>query len=142
MKRLQKGFTLIELLVVIAIIGILAAVVLVNVSAARQRARLAAIQSSMSQVRSVMELNVQSDGNYPSPTTVTIFGGINNTLAANQANNLTGSGGSGYKAVTTPRTTGAWGTGITAVCVDSAGNLKTYGTGYTAGGPGTGVTCS
>jgi prepilin-type N-terminal cleavage/methylation domain-containing protein len=64
MKRNQKGFTLIELLVVIAIIGILAAVVLVNVSAARNRARESAVRQAVSQFRILFEEENNTNGNY------------------------------------------------------------------------------
>ena len=43
MKKKQKAFTLIELLVVIAIIGLIASIVLVNLSGSRERARIATL---------------------------------------------------------------------------------------------------
>lgn len=47
-KTTKKGFTLIELLIVIAIIGILASIVLVSLSNARDRSKVAGFKSQVS----------------------------------------------------------------------------------------------
>ena len=66
MKKYNKGFTLIELLAVLVILGILATIVVVNVSPVFQRANLEKVRADMAQTTKALELYKFNELTYPS----------------------------------------------------------------------------
>lgn len=65
LRRTSRGFTLIELLTVMGIIGLLASVILTNLTVARMRARDSIRKSSMQQLDLAIQLYYDSNGAYP-----------------------------------------------------------------------------
>jgi len=65
LKTQNFGFTLIELLVVISVIGLLAALIMVNFNAARERARDVQRKSDMDQIKKALRMYYNDKNLYP-----------------------------------------------------------------------------
>ncbi len=144
----RSGFTLIVLLVVIAIIGILSAVVLASLNAARSKGNDAAIQSNLSAIRTQAEIYYGSTGNntYGTPQSActanagtlwadtTIARSVTATDVTNGAGNVVCNSTTQAYAVSSALLAGI-GTNM-FWCVDSTGNAKAHpsalGSGITA----------
>jgi general secretion pathway protein G len=70
----QAGFTLLEMLIVVVIMGILATVLLTNMSSARQRARDAARKSDMRMIKTALRLYYNDYQKYPDGSSGNIMG--------------------------------------------------------------------
>jgi general secretion pathway protein G len=88
MRTKRKGFTLIELLVVIAIIGVMAALVIVNLSSANKKSRDARRKSDLSQISKALELYYDDLMYYPTQATRAAVSGISGSLTPNYIKTL------------------------------------------------------
>jgi general secretion pathway protein G len=68
-KQIQKGFTLVELLIVVIILAILAAIVVPQFTATTDDAKVAALDSTLGNIRSAIDLYYQQHGKYPGAVT-------------------------------------------------------------------------
>lgn len=131
MKMLKKGFTLIELLVVIAIIGILATIVIINVSSARTKAVDTKAMSDLTAAGKIASICVTDGGDVTVASSAgaavcTAVTGVDTSDAAGNWPALTGSGTYGTW-VYTGTQTGQLHTSTTGFAV-SAGNAATGAT--------------
>ncbi len=65
----QKGFTLVELLIVVIILALLAAIVVPQFASSTDDAKLAALDSTLANMRSAIEIYYQQHGEYPGDLT-------------------------------------------------------------------------
>jgi prepilin-type N-terminal cleavage/methylation domain-containing protein len=97
-RRGERGFTLIEILVVVAMLAVLAAIVILNLSAFVGRGKAAACETDLASVQTAVDAYYNENGAYPWSGASTTFPGIVPTFLH-----------------TAPTTTGA-------VTIDSSGN--------------------
>jgi len=75
MKRIsnhsRQGFTLIEVLIVVVIIGLLVAVGVQKLGAAKERGQAVAARAMVTQINKGIQLMILDDSSNPSPTTIT-----------------------------------------------------------------------
>jgi prepilin-type N-terminal cleavage/methylation domain-containing protein len=68
-KAVQQGFTLVELLIVVIILALLAAIVVPQFASSTDDAKLAALDTTLSNLRASIDLYYQQHGEYPGALT-------------------------------------------------------------------------
>ena len=86
-KAIQQGFTLVELLIVVIILALLAAIVVPQFASSTDDAKLAAMDTTLSNLRAAIDLYYQQHGEYPGELTA--------VDAACTGTDGTGTGGAG-----------------------------------------------
>ena len=94
-KRLINGFTLVELLIVVIILAILAAIVVPQFASTTDDAKLASVDSTLSNVRGAIDLYYQQHGAYPGSVTA-----VPSAACAGTSGTGVATGGAGATAVT------------------------------------------
>jgi len=70
-NAIQKGFTLVELLIVVIILALLAAIVVPQFASSTDDAKAASLDTTLSNLRSAIDLYYQQHGEYPSANLAT-----------------------------------------------------------------------
>ena len=92
-KAIQKGFTLVELLIVVIILALLAAIVVPQFASSTDDAKLASLDTTLSNLRSAIDLYYQQHGEYPGASTAVPVAACTGTTSG------TGTGGAGAQGV-------------------------------------------
>ena len=91
-KAIQKGFTLVDLLIVVIILALLAAIVVPQFASSTEDAKLAALDTTLANVRASIDLYKQQHNDYPGAVTA-----VGATACTGTAG--TGTGGAGAQGV-------------------------------------------
>jgi prepilin-type N-terminal cleavage/methylation domain-containing protein len=83
---LQRGFTLVELLIVVIILALLAAIVVPQFASSTDDAKVASLDSTLSNVRAAIDLYYQQHGEYPAANAATTSACTNGTAGTGAAN--------------------------------------------------------
>ncbi len=127
----SRGFTLIELLVVIAIIGILAGIVIANLSKARGRAKAVSVRGTMKSVANYAGIYFDENGNYTNLFNISTspdYKALEDSIKKNgvpNANIIKQASAEGF-ALSVEIPTTIIPSGNRFFCIDAAGSLKEY----------------